>query len=117
MFNMNLSLLKEYLDNLVTVVNQHARLLHTINQEMQLRTSEKQMGDLFMLIAAGLPYDSLVKKIGGVPPTRRGSLVKLLGDNSLLPKDNVGVSVIGGTRPRKSSGSGFDLAPKDTPGP
>lgn len=34
MFNMNLSLLKDYLDNLVTVVNQHARLLHTINQEM-----------------------------------------------------------------------------------
>jgi hypothetical protein len=75
-----------------------------------------------MLIAAGLPYDSLVKKIGGVPPTRRGSLVKLLGDNSLLPNANVGVSVVGGAgtatgvRPRKPSGSGLDLA-KDTPGP
>lgn len=49
------------------------------------RTTEKQMADLFQLISAGIPYDSLVKKIGGVPPARRGSVVKLLGDSSLLP--------------------------------
>ena len=62
------------------------------------------MGDLFSLIAAGLPYDSLVKKIGGVAPSRRASLVKLLGDSSLLPNSSVGVSVIGG-------GGGAPVAP------
>jgi hypothetical protein len=47
------------------------------------------MADLFQLISAGIPYDSLVKKIGGVPPARRGSVVKLLGDSSLLPNQNI----------------------------
>ena len=41
-----------------------------------------------------MPYDALVKKIGGVPPPRRGSVVKLLGDSSLLPNLNFG-TVIG----------------------
>jgi hypothetical protein len=52
------------------------------------------MADLFQLISAGIPYDSLVKKIGGVPPARRGSVVKLLGDSSLLPNQNIS-NVIG----------------------
>jgi hypothetical protein len=52
------------------------------------------MADLFQLISAGIPYDSLVKKIGGVPPARRGSVVKLLGDSSLLPNLNLS-NVIG----------------------
>jgi hypothetical protein len=60
---------------------------------MMVRTTEKQMADLFLLISAGLPYESLVKKIGGVPPPRRGSVVKLLGDSSLLP-NNQGISII-----------------------
>jgi hypothetical protein len=59
-----------------------------------VRTTEKQMADLFLLISAGLPYESLVKKIGGVPPARRGSVVKLLGDSSLIP-NHAGVTVIG----------------------
>lgn len=95
MFNMNLSHLKEYMDNIIQVVNQHARLLHTLNSEVQVRTSEKQMGDLFQLICAGLPYETLVKKIGGIAPSRRGSVVKLIGDSSLLPNPNIGISVIG----------------------
>lgn len=90
-FNMDLSQLKDYLDNIIKVVNQHAKLLHTLNREMMVRTTEKQMADLFILISAGLPYESLVKKIGGVPPPRRGSVVKLLGDSSLLPNNNQGV--------------------------
>lgn len=59
-----------------------------------VRTTEKQMADLFVLISAGLPYDSLVKKIGGAPPARRGSVVKLLGDSTLIP-NNVGTTIIG----------------------
>lgn len=74
-----------------------------------MRTTEKQMADLFLLISAGIPYESLVKKIGGVPPARRGSVVKLLGDSSLVP-NNAGVTVIG------ASGSfgtaGFSNLPK-----
>ena len=80
--NMNYSQLNEYLNNIIKVVNQHAKLLQTLNHEVQHRTTEKQLGELFNLIANGLPYDQLLKKLGGVPPTRRGSVMKLLGDAS-----------------------------------
>ncbi len=68
-----------------------------------MRTTEKQMADLFILISAGIPYESLVKKMGGVPPARRGSVVKLLGDSSLVP-NNAGVTIIGASGGLGSSG-------------
>lgn len=43
------------------------------------------MGEILQLIAAGLPYDTLMKKNGNAAPARRGSVMKLLGDASLLP--------------------------------
>ena len=55
-FNMNLSQLNEHLRKIIKVVNQHAKLIHTLNYEIQFRTTEKQMGELFNLIAAGVPY-------------------------------------------------------------
>jgi hypothetical protein len=55
------------------------------------------MADLFQLISAGLPYDTLVKKIGGAPPARRGSVVKLLGDSSLVPDITMNIIGITGT--------------------
>jgi hypothetical protein len=39
---------------------------------------------MFNLIAAGLPYETLIKKTGGVIPSRRNSVMKLLGDASLI---------------------------------
>ena len=38
---------------------------------------------MFSLISAGIPYDTLVKKIGGNIPPRRGSVLKLLGDTTV----------------------------------
>ena len=75
-----------------------------------MRTTEKQMADLFLLISAGIPYESLVKKIGGVPPARRGSVVKLLGDSSLVP-NNAGVTIIGASGGFGSAG--FANMPKN----
>lgn len=43
------------------------------------------MGEIFTLISTGLPYEVLIKKGGGQAPSRRGSVMKLLGDASLLP--------------------------------
>lgn len=40
-FNMDLSHLKDYLDNIIKVVNQHAKLLRTLNREIMVRTTEK----------------------------------------------------------------------------
>jgi len=84
-FNVSFTQLNDYLNNIIKVVNQHAKLLDTLNKEVQLRTTEKQVGEIFTLVATGLPYDMLVKKLGGQAPARRGSVMKLLGDASLLP--------------------------------
>ncbi|CDW88654.1 UNKNOWN [Stylonychia lemnae] len=84
-FNMNFTQLNEYLNNMIKVINQHAKLLNTLNKEIQVRTTEQQIGDIFTLISTGLPYELLIKKLGGQPPTRRGSVMKLLGDASMLP--------------------------------
>lgn len=40
-FNMDLSTLKDYLDNMIQVINQHAKLLKTLNREIMARTTEK----------------------------------------------------------------------------
>jgi hypothetical protein len=71
------------------------------------------MADLFVLISAGLPYESLVRKIGGVPPPRRGSVVKLLGDSSLVP-NNVNLTIIGAGGPSSTSLNNF--VPKHSEG-
>ena len=83
-FNMNFTQLNDYLNNIIKVINQHAKILHNLNKEVQIRTTEKQIGEIFSVISAGLPYDTLIKKLGGMVPTRRGSVMKLLGDASLV---------------------------------
>ena len=40
-FNMDLTSLKDYLDNMIQVINQHAKLLKTLNREIMARTTEK----------------------------------------------------------------------------
>ena len=56
-FNVSFTQLNEYLNNIIKVINQHAKLLETLNKEIQVRTTEKQVGEIFTLIATGLPYD------------------------------------------------------------
>ena len=46
------------------------------------------MADLFQLISSGLPYDNLVKRIGGIVPIRRDSVLKLLGETKIIPSNN-----------------------------
>jgi hypothetical protein len=40
-FNMDITQLTEFLNNIIQVVNQHAKLLHTLNKEVMNRTTEK----------------------------------------------------------------------------
>lgn len=78
---MNFSSLNDYLNNIIKVINQHAKLLNTLNQEIQVRTTEKAVGEMFTLISSGLPYDTLQRKIGGLPSRRTSAMAKQLGDS------------------------------------
>lgn len=60
------------------------------------------------MIATGLPYEVLVKKLGGQAPARRGSVMKLMGDASLLPPG----MTLGGER-LTSSGNHGKMAGSD----
>lgn len=64
-FDIKFEQLNEYLNNIIKVVNQHAKLLDTLNKEVQFRTTESQIGEMFTLISTGLPYDTMIKKLGG----------------------------------------------------
>ena len=57
---MNLSQLDDFLKNIIKAVNQHAKLLQTLNSEMQLRVTERQMGEVLQVISDGLPYQRLL---------------------------------------------------------
>jgi hypothetical protein len=46
-FNMNLDQLNDYLRSIIKVVNQHAKLLSTLNAEVALRPTEVHLEDLF----------------------------------------------------------------------
>ncbi len=83
-FNMNLTQLNEHLRKIIKVVNQHAKLIHTLNYEIQFRTTEKQVGELFNLIAAGVPYQSMLKYNKNEAPKRRDSVAKILGGDYLV---------------------------------
>lgn len=53
--NMNMQQLNEYLQGIIKVVNQHAKLLQNVNKELAARTTENQIGEIFEMLARGIP--------------------------------------------------------------
>ncbi len=49
--NMNMNQLNEYLQGIIKVVNQHAKVLQNVNKELSLRTTESQIGEIFQMLA------------------------------------------------------------------
>lgn len=52
-----MSKLSDYLDNIIRVVNQHAKLLDDISKELTKRPEKNETGELFSLLAHGFPYE------------------------------------------------------------
>ena len=52
----DMSHLQEYMDNIIKVVNQHARLLDKVSDELAERPKATSVGELFALLSHAYPY-------------------------------------------------------------
>ena len=84
-YKMNMTQLNEYLWKIIQVVNQHGKLLHRLNHEIQFRVTERQLGEVFSVISSGLQYGKFLKLNQGEAPRRRDSVKKHL--TSILQPD------------------------------
>jgi hypothetical protein len=63
-FGIDMSKLSDYLDNIIRVVNQHAKLLDDVSTELAKRPEKNETGELFSLLSMGFPYEQSLKLMG-----------------------------------------------------
>lgn len=56
-FGIDMTKLSDYLDNIIKVVNQHAKLLDDVSCDLVKRPYKNEAGEFFSLLAAGFPYE------------------------------------------------------------
>ena len=59
-----MSKLSDYLDNIIRVVNQHAKLLDDVSKELANRPLKQETGEFFALLSLGFPYEQTLKEMG-----------------------------------------------------
>ena len=60
----DMSQLSDYMDNIVKVVNQHAKLLDKVSDELECRPKQMSVGELFGLLSHAFPYERHLKQLG-----------------------------------------------------
>jgi len=79
-----MSHLSDYMNNIIHVVNQHAKLLDDIATELACRPKQNQVGELFALLAQGFPYERSLKQMGlSSHPPRHPRIVEGLGAHQI----------------------------------
>ena len=75
----DMSQLSDYMDNIVKVVNQHAKLLDKVSEELDLRPHSTNVGELFAVLTQGFPYEKLLKQLGfSSHPPRTAKVIETL---------------------------------------
>ena len=59
-----MSELQEYMDKIIKVVNQHARLLDKVSNELSERPKANSIGELFALLSHAYPYSKSLRQLG-----------------------------------------------------
>lgn len=57
--NMNIEQLNVFIQNIIKVINQHAKLLNNLHKEVIIRPTEKHVGDILNLLSLGFEKDKL----------------------------------------------------------
>jgi hypothetical protein len=58
-----MSELKDYLNTITKVVNQHAKLLDDVSNELAVRPQKQDIGNLFELLSHAFPYERCMKQM------------------------------------------------------
>ena len=62
-FGVDMTELSEYLDNLTRVVNQHAKLLDKVNDELEVRPKAIEVGEMFSALSHSYPYERSMRQM------------------------------------------------------
>ena len=83
-FGVDMSELSGYLDNIITVVNQHAKLLDKVSDELEARPKATEVGELFASLSQAYPYERALKqlKLEQHPP-RTAEIMGLLSQHNV----------------------------------
>ena len=58
----NLTDLSEIVNNIIHVINQHAKLLDTVGNELALRPLKNDVGEMFNVLSLTYPHETILQK-------------------------------------------------------
>jgi len=67
--DVNVNQLSQYMNSLIQVVNQHAKLLDTISNELNQKVKKNDIGDMFDVLSRTFPFEKILEKQGLDPNT------------------------------------------------
>ena len=80
-FGVDMSDLSDYLDNLTKVVNQHAKLLDKVSEELDIRPKKLEIGEMFSTLCMAYPYErSMRQMFMNHHPPREPKVCEILSD-------------------------------------
>ena len=59
-FGVDMTELSNYLDNIIQVVNQHAKLLDQVSEELEARPKATEVGELYATMSQSYPYERVL---------------------------------------------------------
>ena len=83
-FGVDMSDLSDYLDNLTRVVNQHAKLLDKVSEELDVRPKKLEIGEMFGTLCLAYPYErSMRQMFMNHHPPREPKVCEILSDQKV----------------------------------
>ena len=65
--DVNMQNLTGYMNNIIQVVNQHAKLLDSVSTELKIRPLKTEVGEMFSLLSHSYPFEKILMKMGENP--------------------------------------------------
>ena len=83
-FGVDMSELSDYLDNIIQVVNQHAKLLDKVSEELEVRPKSIEVGEMFSLLGHTYPYERNMQQMNlSQHPPRQPKVCETLSNHKV----------------------------------
>ena len=83
-FGVDMTELSDYLDNLTRVVNQHAKLLDKVSEELDERPKKLEVGEMFNALSLAYPYERSLRQMAlNQHPPRGIRVCEILSDQKV----------------------------------
>ena len=83
-FELDMTQLKDYLNTITKVVNQHAKLLDDVSKELAVRPPKDELAEVFDMLSRAFPYERMLKQMAlENHPARNSDIMKALGSHKI----------------------------------